>query len=121
MEEQPTNKTERKNVSGKKSKVSIFHILSGGILTEDFIAKQSKLVIMIGILLVLFIANRYACLKKITEIDDLKKQLVDVKYEDLDVSTELTANSRQSQIEELLEKRGLNLSGSKMPPFEIKK
>jgi hypothetical protein len=120
MEEQATEKNKGRNVSGKKSKTSIFYILSGGILTGDFVAKQSKLLIMIFGLLLLLIANRYACQKEITEIDDLKKQLLDVKYEDLDVSTELTANSRQSQIEELLEKRGINLSGSKIPPFEIK-
>ncbi|MDR2627200.1 MAG: hypothetical protein LBC40_04115 [Dysgonamonadaceae bacterium] len=105
----------------EQMKLSFFHILSGGIFKEEYIIKQSRLIILIVGLIVILIDNRYACLKKITEIDDLKKQLVDVKYEDLEVSTELAAGSRQSQIEALLEKRGLNLSGSKMPPFEIKK
>jgi cell division protein FtsL len=120
MNEQPANNAENNRTTGRKSKNSVAHILGGGILTERFITKQSKLLILIAILFVFFISNRYACLKKIAEIDDLKKKLENVKYEHLILSTELTANSRQSQIELLLEKRGLNLTGSKVPPFEIK-
>ncbi len=121
MEDQTANKTEEKKTSGKKTKISIAHILGGGILTEDFIVKQSKLLIMIAILFVLFISNRYSCLKKMTEIEDLNKKLTDIKYENLVISTELTSNSRQSQIEALIESKGLKLSGSKTPAFEIKK
>jgi hypothetical protein len=121
MEEQMTNKAEDKHASGGKSKKSLSHILGGGILVDDFIVKQTKLVVMIGVLSLFFIANRYACHKKIIEIEDLKKQLTNVKYEYLDISTKLTTHSRQSQIEDLLKKRELNLSGSKTPPFELKK
>jgi hypothetical protein len=115
------NKADNRRASGKKSKKSLSHILGGGILADDFIVKQTKLVVMIGVLSLFFIANRYACQQKIIEIEDLKKQLTNVKYEYLDISTQLTTHSRQSQIEDMLKKRELNLSGSKMPPFELKR
>jgi len=105
----------------KKRKFSITHILGGDILTEDFVVKQSKLLILIVILTIVFISNRYACAKKLTEIEDLNRQLRDVKYENLIISTELLTNSRQSQIELLLEGKGINLGGNKTPVYEIHK
>ncbi len=105
----------------KKKKVSLINILGGDILKEDFVVKQSKLIIMIAICFILFIGNRYSCLKKITQIEDLKKELKDLRYENLVILTKLTANSRQSQIEALVESKGLNLSGSNSPTYEIEK
>lgn len=120
MKEQENNRSKGKT-KNKKTKFSISHVLGGGILTEDFIVKQAKLLIMIAILFVIFIANRYDCLKKISEIENLSQELKNVKYENLVISTELTSNSRQSQIESLIESRGLGLTGSKNPAYEIKK
>ncbi len=105
----------------KKKKNSLLNILGGDILKEDFVVKQSKLLILIAILCILFIGNRYSCLKKITQIEDLKRELKDVKYENLVLSTKLTTNSRPSQIETLVESKGMELSGSKTPPIEIHK
>jgi len=105
----------------KKKKVSLLNILGGDILKEEFVVKQSKLIIMIACCFVLFIGNRYACMKKITRIEDLKKELAELKYENLVILTKLTENSRQSQIEALIESKGLNLSGSNSPTYEIEK
>lgn len=107
--------------NGKKKKISLSHILGGGILAEDFVIKQSKLLILIVFLIVIFISNRYSCAKKMTQIEDLKKKLEDVRYENLIISTELTTNSRLSQIELLLEQKGIDLKIPESPTYEIKK
>ena len=114
---EPTNY--RQSQKRKKKKVSFSKILGGEILKEDFVVKQSKLLIMIAICLILFIGNRYSCLKKITQIEDLKKELRDLRYENLVLLTKLTEKSRQSQIIEIIESRGLNLSCSNGPVYEI--
>ena len=105
----------------KKKKVSFLKIIGGDILKEDFVVKQSKLIIMIAVCFVIFIGNRYACLKKITQIEDLKKELRDLRYENLVLLTRLTEKSRQSQIDELVKAKGLNLSCSNGPVYEIEK
>ena len=105
----------------KKKKVSLFNILGGEILKEDFVVKQSKLLIMIAFCFVFFIGNRYSCLKKITQIEDLKKELKDLRYENLVLLTKLTEKSRQSQIEELVKSKGLNLSCKNGPVYELEK
>ncbi len=117
---EPTNYKQPQQKKRKK-KNSLLNILGGDILKEDFVVKQSKLLIMIAFLFILFIGNRYSCLKKITQIEDLKKELKDVKYENLVISTQLTTNSRQSQIEALIQSKGMDLAGSKTPAFEIHK
>ena len=105
----------------KKKKNWLSTIFSGGFLTEDFVIRQSKLLILIAFLILVFISNRYSCIKKLTEIENLKTELENVKYENLILSTELTSNSRQSQIEEMLATRGVGLRSSKASVYEIKK
>ncbi len=104
-----------------KQKVSLTQIIGGEILKEDFVIKQFKLLLLIAFLAILLISHRYSCLQKLTQIEDLKRQLNDVKYENLVMSTELTTNSRQSQIEDLLQSKGIDLSTSKTPAYEIYK
>ena len=117
---EPTNYKQPQPKKTKK-KVSLFNILGGDILKEDFVVKQSKLLIMIAVCFVLFIGNRYSCLKKITQIEDLKKELKDLRYENLVLLTKLTEKSRLSQIEDLVKSKGLNLSNSNGPVYEIEK
>lgn len=99
----------------------IFRFLRGEILAEDFIVKQFKLVFLIVFLIFIFISNRYSCTKKQVIIENLTVKLRDVQYENLNISTELTTNSRQSQIEELLEEKNIKLSVSKSSVYEIHK
>ncbi|MDR0864111.1 MAG: hypothetical protein LBO74_04155 [Candidatus Symbiothrix sp.] len=105
----------------KKKKNLLKQLFIGEILKEEFVTKQSQLLVLIVILIILFISNGYSCMKKLSQIEDLKNQLKDVKYENLIISTQLTSNSCQSQIEDLLERKGIALSTSKTPAFEIYK
>ena len=106
----------------KKKKKNIFrYIVIGDFLKEDFVIKQSKLLVLIVILVIIFISNGYSCMKKLSRIEELKAQLNDVKYENLVISTQLTSNSRQSQIEELLRKKQIDLKNPTTPAFEIYK
>jgi F0F1-type ATP synthase membrane subunit a len=116
-------KTKEDNDPKKKHSLwdIIFRFLRGEILAEDFIVKQFKLVFMIVLLLFIFISNRYSCMKKQVVIETLTLKLKDVQYENLNISTELTTNSRQSQIEELLEEKNIKLSVSKSSVYEIHK
>lgn len=105
----------------KKKENWLTWILGGGILKEDFVIKQSKLLILIVLLFIIFISNGYSCRKKLTQIEDLKSELRDIKYESLVISTRLTSNSRQSQIEELLQAKGIDLKTPTTPAYIIKK
>ena len=118
-EERKNSKTTREAKKNKKNTFS--KVLGGDILTEEFVTKQFKLIVLIVFLILVFISNNYSCMKKLTKIEDLNLQLKNLKYENLVISTELTTHSRQSQIEELLKIKEIDLSASKTPAFEIRK
>lgn len=118
MEEE---KDKQQKTAKKKEKRLLLYVLGGGILKEDFIVKHTRMIVLVVILLFFFIGNRYTCMQKLREIDRLQQRLRDVRFEALSISSELTGNSRQSQIELLIEEQGIDLEAAKTPPYEIYK
>lgn len=112
---------QRRRTKKKEKRFSFLYILGGGILKEDFIVKHTRMLVLIVILIFFFIGNRYSCMQKLKEIDRLQQRLRDVRFEALSISSELTGNSRQSQIESLIEQNGVDLGVAKTPPFELHK
>lgn len=105
----------------KERRLSFLYILGGGILKEDFITRHIRMIVLVVVLVFFFIGNRYTCMQKLREIDRLQQQLRDVRFEALSISSELTGNSRQSQIELLIEEQGIELEAAKNPPYELYK
>jgi hypothetical protein len=105
----------------KKKKNSITRIIRGEFFAEDYVTNQFRFIAFVTLLLIVFISNGYYCMQQLSDIEDLKIQLKDIQYENLVISTDLTSHSRQSQVEELLEKKGIELSTSPAPAFEIYK
>lgn len=96
------------------------HVMGGTILTEDFFMKNTRFMLVVFVLIVLYISNRYSCISKMAEIESLRRELKDAKYESLTISSELTGISRQSQVESLLEKNGVDLITPTDPAYKIK-
>ena len=105
----------------KTRKVSVKDVIDGRLLMEKFVSKQLKLLVLIVVLIIIFISNSYSCMKKLAEIEQLKTELEDVKYESLVLSTELISVSRHTQVKVLLEQKVINLSNPTRPAFEIQK
>lgn len=95
-------------------------VMGGTILTEDFFMKNTRFMLVVFVLVVLYISNRYSCISKMSEIESLRRELKDAKYESLTISSELTGISRQSQVESLLEKNGVDLITPTDPAYKIK-
>ena len=82
MEEEIVDK---KTEEGKKKKrTSLKSILGGDILATDFFRRQTKLLVLIMVFVIFYIHNRYASQQQQIEIDRLKKELIDIKYDALD-------------------------------------
>jgi hypothetical protein len=98
---------------------SVRDILNGNILTKRFFQKQYGLVLMIAVLAFLYGDNRYYCETQLAKEIDLKKKILDVKYESLTNSAELMKISRQSNVLEMINQRGVNLIQTATPPIVI--
>lgn len=121
-EEQRQNTQQQKDGQTTSSKpMSIRSILGGDILANDFFKRQTRLLILIMILTVLYIDNRYSSQQELIEIDKLKKDLIDIKYDALTRSSELMEKSRQSRIEEYISTEESRLQTATNRPYLIKK
>lgn len=104
-----------------KIKKSFFHVFGGNILTEKFIVNNMRFFVVLLIIIFVFISHRYTYLNKMSEIERLQRELKDAKYESLTISSSLTEASRQTEIEKLIERYGLEIKISNEPIYYIKK
>ncbi len=86
----------------------------------DFFRRQAGLLFLIMVLIIIYINNRYECQLQLIEIDNLKKELIDIKYDALTRSSELMERSRQSRIEEYIATKESDLQTSTNPPYLLK-
>lgn len=103
------------------SGMSLGSIMGGDFLVHPFFRRQIKLLFLILIYVLFYIDNRYDVQQQMIEIDKLEKKLIDVKYNSLTRSSELTELSRQSRIEEFIRSHQSELQTATNPPFLIKK
>lgn len=103
----------------KKKLTSLKSIIGGDILATDFFRNQTKLLILIMILTLFYIHNRYACQQQMIRIEQLKTELTDIKYDALTRSSELMERSRQSRIEEYINTKESELQTATNPPYLI--
>ena len=121
MKEQNTNKQKKQKENASPKHMSIRSILGGDILANDFFKRQTSLLILIMILTILYIDNRYSSQQELIEIDHLKKELIDIKYDALTRSSELMEKSRQSRIEEYISTGESPLETATNRPYLIQK
>ena len=103
----------------KKKSNSLKSILGGDILATDFFRRQTKLLVLIMVLIIFYIHNRYASQQQQIEIDKLKKELIDIKYDALTRSSEMMEKSRQSRKEDYISTKESDLQTSTHPPYLI--
>ncbi len=93
--------------------------LNGNMFTKKFFRKQIPLIFMIFILLFFYVDNRFYCEKKLLNILELEKKIKDIKFESLTISAQLMRLTRQSNINQLIKDRGIDLEVSKKPAIVI--
>lgn len=98
---------------------SVRDILNGNILTKRFFQKQYGLLLLVAVLAFFYVDNRYYCEKQLAKEIELKKMILDAKYESLTNSAELMKISRQSNVMEMINQRGVNLIQTATPPIVI--
>ena len=104
----------------KKKRSSLKNILGGDILATDFFRRQTKLIVLTMVFVIFYIHNRYAAQQQMIEIDRLKQELNDIKYDALIRNSELMEKSRQSHIEEYISETKTELQPATNPPYLIK-
>jgi len=99
----------------------INEVFDGSFMTKSALRRNIKLILLIVACIFIYISNHYAVIMNLSEIDSLQKELTDVKYEALTISSQLMKESRQSFVRQMVIDRGLELEDSTTPPYTIAK
>lgn len=102
--------------------VSLREILGGDFLVGHFLRRQIRFILLLMLLCIAYITNRYSAQQEIIEEENLRKELTEKKNYALTQYSELTQQSRQSMLEQRLRANGdSTLTIPKEPPFYIER
>lgn len=100
--------------------MSLLKILGGDFFAAQILRRNILAMIFISFFVIVYISNRYRCEKSMLEIDNLKRELQDMKYKALSTSSQLTEQSRQSNVlTQLKQNRDSVLHVADCPPFVV--
>lgn len=110
---------EQKLNSDLKSNIKISKIIDGSFIAEGWIGKNIGVFIVFAIIGVFYIHNRNMSEKNIREIQNLTKEINELRAESISTSAELARISKQTVVEELLKRNNIDLSSSNQPPVVL--
>lgn len=116
---EPEDNTAQTTENGKTKQFSFRKLMSGDILTTDFFRGQLFLFLLVCVIAIFYIDNRFACEQQIVKINRLKEQLTNVRYEALTTSSALMQISRQSEVSVEVADKGINLQSSSEPAIKV--
>lgn len=103
-----------------RGNLSLRKVIGGDILTIEIVRSQIWVLVLITLFVLFYTAQRYSCQKYTVEISKLQDELVDAKYRELSVKSELTEKTRQSKILDMLKENNDSLLHiADRPPFII--
>jgi len=93
--------------------------LSGNVLSKDVVVHHLPFILFIAILGIYYISNRYQSERVYREMINLEKELKELRFEAITTASNLMYMSKQSEVVKRVEKEGLNLVESTVPPVKI--
>lgn len=116
-EEQPKAKA----VPNAASKVtrSVVDVLNGNFLSKENAVKHLPYIFFLTFILISYIAYDYYAEKVVKQITQLDKELGELKTEETDIKSELSIDSKQTQVVRKVTELNLGLLVSIEPPQKI--
>ena len=103
----------------ERPKITLKDVASGEALGREWLQRQIPFILFLVMIALFYINNRFTYEAQLRDIDRLKKELIDAKYESLTVSEELMQMSRQSYVIDKLREQGSNLEVATEPAVVI--
>ncbi len=109
------------NAEGKVSVVTMMReFVAGDILLKETIQKQFLFVLLLVVLSLVYVNNRFLYERQLRELNKLKIEVDDMHYRSLVASKELKQAGRRTMILKALRERGSNLEEATEPIVIIK-
>ena len=104
-----------------KKKRNLKSWLDGDMLLSPLLQRHLGLLLLVFALIIAYVSNRYAFQREQVQIQRLRSELNDVKYEALARSSELMEKKRESNIQRFIMEQGSELQIPTKAPVVIKK
>ncbi|HXK81293.1 MAG TPA: FtsL-like putative cell division protein [Bacteroidales bacterium] len=108
--------TDKRN---KDIKRNLQGLLNGSVLASDFVRKQMPYIILLALIALIYISNRYHAERVFRETEQTKKEIEELRAEKITIQSKLMRNSRRSELLRMLEEKGSQLKESPVPPGKI--
>ncbi len=108
-----------KDKKGTRIAKSFASILNGNLLTKTGIVRNMPFLLFITFLCLVYISNGFITESTVRKLNKIDSELKEMRAEFISTKSELMFKSKQSKLEELIEKKGMNLKISETPPFKI--
>lgn len=96
----------------------ISRIFNSNIL-PDFVMRHLFLILEVLACILLYIANRYSYQHDVIVTEQLRRELLDVQYQSLNIASEMSAKSKSSYIEKVVEEKGAGLEAPSEPLYYV--
>ncbi len=106
-------------ITKQQVKSTVRGLVNGSIVASDVVRKQIPFIIVLFILGLIYISNRFNAEKVFRETEETQKQIEDLRSEKIEVQSELMTTSRRATVLQKLEEKGSTLGESKVPPQKI--
>ncbi|MGC9341408.1 MAG: FtsL-like putative cell division protein [Bacteroidales bacterium] len=111
---------ENENEVTPQKESSIFRgLIDGTLLTRRKVVRQLPFIFYLVFLGLIYISNRYHAETLRNRIEDLRETTNELRSQAIFVSSELMKLSRQTEVADEVERKGLNLKESVEPPKKI--
>jgi cell division protein FtsL len=105
--------------AGKNKKFNLGDLLNGRFFESEFFTRNKLLMFVIFLMLLANISVRYRAAKVLREVDNLERDVKELRAHSIAVSAEIIRLTRPSEILDRIRNSNLGLETSKVPPRVI--
>ncbi|MBQ0095882.1 MAG: hypothetical protein MJY96_07625 [Bacteroidaceae bacterium] len=87
----------------------------------DFISRNALLLVEILLFILLYICNRYAYQRDQVAAERLRREIVDMQFQTLNTTSDVSAKSKLSYIETVVTRNGSGLKATTEPSYRLSK
>jgi len=111
--------SESSKITKQKVKATVRGLVNGSIVASDVVRKQIPFIVVLFILGLVYISNRFHAEQVFRETEETQKQIEDLRAEKIEIQSKLMTSSRRGQVLKLLEENGSTLQEASTPPRKI--
>lgn len=106
-------------VEEKLGSFSFRDLINGNVLKRKAVIKQSRFIALIVALAFILIINRNQAESTVIQLDNLGKDVRELRAKSISTSSELVRISRQSEVLRMVHRNGLGLDENLEPPKKL--